>query len=76
MPSNIWKKTADGLPPADDKRYVLAISKNWDCFPVIEKYVYRPRYGEWQMYFGYFPLSESLYWAYEDELALEVLGEY
>lgn len=78
MRSSVWKKTADGLPPAEKKtRYVLAVSKDSDGFPVVEGYVFRPYYGGWRhLGCGYFPLEQSLYWAYEDELALSVLGEY
>lgn len=78
MPSSIWKKTADGLPPAQTGwRPVIAISKDLKGFPVVEKYDYSQRLKEWRQLdrLYCFPLEESIYWAYEEEVALEVLGE-
>lgn len=75
MPSSIWKKTADGMPPPDAKKRVVGIWMGLDGLPVIA--IYTCRRGEWRKWNeDWRTLVETVRWAYEDELALEVLGEH
>ena len=73
--SNIWKKTADGLPPPDENKRVIGIWMASDGLPVVS--IYYVRCGVWTEFDERWQtLKEAVYWAYEDELALSVLGEY
>ncbi len=75
MPSDIWKKTKDGLPPPDEHKRVIGIWMASNGSPVLAFYTWRR--GEWREWDERWQLlSETVHWAYEDELALSVLGEY